>query len=95
MSLNNPVGPKKCQVKELQRMRDEWVIEGEIYCIETEAENSGVPYADSFTVATSSCLVALGGDRARVIAKAEITFKKDLWSFLKDKIGRGEFASPN
>ena len=86
MSLNNPVGPKKCQVKEVQRLRAGSVIEGGIYCIETEAENSGVPYADSFSVVTNSCLVALGDDRARFIAKAEITFKKDLWSFLKDKI---------
>jgi len=86
MSLNNPVGPKKCQVKETQRMRSEGVVEGKVYCIETEADNSGVPYADSFTVVTNGCLLALGNGQARFIAKAEITFKKDLWSFLKDKI---------
>jgi len=86
MSLNNPVGPKKCQVKEIQKMSRSSVIEDKIYCIETEAENSGVPYADSFTVVTNSCLVRLGPEKARFIAKAEITFKKDLWSFLKDKI---------
>ena len=88
MSLNNPVGPKKCQVKETQRMRNEGVVEGKVYCIETEADNSGVPYADSFTVVTNGCLLALGEGQARFIAKAEITFKKDLWSFLKDKIGK-------
>jgi len=86
MSLSNPVGPKKCQVKETQKMGGKSVIEDEIYCIQTSAENSGVPYADSFTVVTNSCLVSLGPSRARFIAKAEITFKKDLWSFLKDKI---------
>ena len=87
MSLNNPVGPKKCQVKETQRMRSEGVVDGKVYCIETAADNSGVPYADSFTVVTNGCLLALGEGQARFIAKAEITFKKDLWSFLKDKIG--------
>ena len=88
MSLNNPVGPKKCQVKETQRMRSEGVVEGKVYCIETAADNSGVPYADSFTVVTNGCLLGLGEGQARFIAKAEITFKKDLWSFLKDKIGK-------
>ena len=68
-------------------MRSEGVVEGKVYCIETAAENSGVPYADSFTVVTNGCLLAIGEGQARFIAKAEITFKKDLWSFLKDKIG--------
>jgi len=62
------------------------VVDGKVYCIETAADNSGVPYADSFTVVTNGCLLALGEGQARFIAKAEITFKKDLWSFLKDKI---------
>jgi len=61
-------------------------VEGKVYCIETAADNSGVPYADSFTVVTNGCLLGLGEGQARFIAKAEITFKKDLWSFLKDKI---------
>ena len=73
-------------------MRSEGVVDGKVYCIETAADNSGVPYADSFTVVTNGCLLALGEDQARFIAKAEITFKKDLWSFLKDKIGKLKHA---
>jgi len=85
MALNNPVGPKKCQVKETQTLSQE-NIENQIYCIETTANNSGVPYADSFSVVTHSCLVDAGNNTARLLARAEIRFKKDLWGFLKDKI---------
>eukprot|EP00090_Calanus_glacialis_P002951 TRINITY_DN12152_c0_g1_i1.p1 TRINITY_DN12152_c0_g1~~TRINITY_DN12152_c0_g1_i1.p1 ORF type:complete len:613 (-),score=240.81 TRINITY_DN12152_c0_g1_i1:371-2209(-) len=85
MALNNPVGPKKCQVKETQTLSQD-NIENQIYCIETTADNSGVPYADSFSVVTHSCLVDAGNNTARLVARAEIRFKKDLWGFLKDKI---------
>jgi len=85
MALNNPVGPKKCQVKESQILSKE-NIENKIYFIETTADNSGVPYADSFSVVTHSCLVDTGNNTARLVARAEIRFKKDLWGFLKDKI---------
>eukprot|EP00092_Neocalanus_flemingeri_P040003 GFUD01043572.1.p1 GENE.GFUD01043572.1~~GFUD01043572.1.p1 ORF type:complete len:596 (+),score=183.26 GFUD01043572.1:72-1859(+) len=85
MALNNPVGPKKCQVKETQTL-SQGNIENQIYCIETTADNSGVPYADSFSVVTHSCLVDTGNNTTRLLARAEIRFKKDLWGFLKDKI---------
>lgn len=85
MALNNPVGPKKCQVKESQIQSKE-SIENKIYCIETTADNSGVPYADSFSVVTHSCIVDNGNNTSRLVARAEIRFKKDLWGFLKDKI---------
>jgi len=85
MALNNPVGPKKCQVKESQIQSKE-NIENKFYCIETTADNSGVPYADSFSVVTHSCLVDIGNNTSRLVARAEIRFKKDLWGFLKDKI---------
>ena len=49
MELNNPVGPKKCQVKETQILKE---LSGggssKIFCVDTEADNSGVPYGDSF-----------------------------------------------
>jgi len=85
MALNNPVGPKTCQVKEMQSLSQN-NVEDKIYCIETVAENSGVPYADSFSVVTRSCLIDVGKDQTKFVAKAEIKFKKDLWGFLKDKI---------
>lgn len=85
MKMNNPVGPKTCQVKELQILRD-GTVPGKIYCIDTEAFNSGVPYADSFTVRTHICAYREGVDSCRLVVRAEIVFKKDLWGFLKEKI---------
>merc|ERR1719410_2105485 len=82
MELNNPVGPKKCLVKETQVLREE----ARMMTVDTVADNSGVPYADSFSVLTHNCLLDTGPASTRLIAKAEIRFKKELWGFLKDKI---------
>ena len=48
MELNNPVGPKKCQVKETQVLKEFSGGTSKIFCVDTVADNSGVPYADSF-----------------------------------------------
>ena len=90
MELNNPVGPKKCQVKESQVLRER---DGDkMLNVDTVADNSGVPYADSFSVLTHNCLLETGPDSSRLIAKAEIKFKKELWGFLKDKIETNAWA---
>jgi hypothetical protein len=61
---------------------------GQIYCIDTEAENSGVPYADSFTVKTHICIYAETSASSRFLVRAEIVFRKELWGFLQEKIGK-------
>ena len=85
MELNNPVGPKKCHVKESQVLKDVFG-DKKMFSVDTVADNSGVPYADSFSVLTYNCLLDTGPGSSRLIAKAEIKFKKELWGFLKDKI---------
>ena len=90
MELNNPVGPKKCQVKESQVLREG--DSDKMLTVDTVADNSGVPYADSFSVLTHNCLLETGPDSSRLIAKAEIKFKKELWGFLKDKIQTNAWA---
>ena len=54
MELNNPVGPKKCQVKETQVLKEFSGGTSKIFCVDTVADNSGVPYADSFRLAVVS-----------------------------------------
>ena len=90
MELNNPVGPKKCQVKESQVLRE--LDKDKMLTVDTVADNSGVPYADSFSVLTHNCLLETGPESSRLIAKAEIKFKKELWGFLKDKIQTNAWA---
>ena len=86
VALNNYifVGPKSCQVKETQVLKE--MLEVQMFSVDTEADNSGVPYADSFSVLTHNCLLEVGPESSRLIAKAEIKFKRELWGFLKDKI---------
>ena len=78
------------QVREMQLLQGD-CITGEIYCIDTEAFNSGVPYADSFTVKTHICAYKDTAKSCRVTVKAEIVFKKELWNYLKGKIGERLF----
>ena len=91
MELNNPVGPKKCHVRESQVLR-ELASDKRMLTVDTVADNSGVPYADSFSVITHNCLLETGPDSSRLIAKSEIKFKKELWGFLKDKIQTNAWA---
>lgn len=91
MKMNNPVGPKTCQVREMQLLQGD-CITGEIYCIDTEAFNSGVPYADSFTVKTHICAYKDTAKSCRVTVKAEIVFRKELWNYLKGKIETSAWA---
>ena len=74
------------QVKEQQQLLNKEA--GQLYCIDTEAFNSGVPYADSFTVITHICAYKESPTTCRLVAKAEIVFRKELWGFLKEKIGK-------
>lgn len=74
-------------MKELQFLRQE-SLPTQLYCIDTEAFNSGVPYADSFTVRTHLLLYRETHQSCRIVALAEIVFRKELWGFLKEKIGK-------
>jgi len=85
MSMNIPVGPRNCEVKETQQLKSS-SSEETMFCVETKAKSSGVPYADAFTVVTNSCLLETVEGKSRLIARAEIRFEKDLWGFLKEKI---------
>ena len=54
----------------------------------TEADNSGVPYASSFSVVTHICLMRVDDSATKLIVKAEVVFKNtELWGLVKDKIG--------
>jgi len=91
MKMNNPVGPKTCQVKEHQVLQKDCIAD-QIYCIDTEAFNSGVPYADAFTVKTHICAYKDSASSCRITVKAEIVFRKELWNYLKGKIETSAWA---
>ena len=79
------IGPKTVQVKEIQKMKAESVA-NQIYIIEIEIENRGVPYAESFTVFTHICLAKVNEASSRMIVKTDMVFKNEVWGFIKEKI---------
>ena len=60
--------------------------------INVEANYSGLPYTDTFTLFTHNLIAETGPESCRMIVKADVAFKKDLFSLLKSKIENRAYA---
>lgn len=59
---------------------------GEMYVIEVESSNAGVPYADSFYIATHFCLTRGAHNfEATLSVYCQIKYRKSVWSLVKGK----------
>ena len=69
---------------------------GQIYFIDVDTVNAGIPYADSFNVELSYCISKYAYDKnntvkhckkdgARLIVYAAIKYKKTVWGLVKSK----------
>lgn len=59
---------------------------GQLYVIEGDVVNSGIPYADSFYVDTHYCLVRTGDHETSLTIYAQLKYKKTVWQFIKSII---------
>lgn len=59
---------------------------GEIYAIEIEACNAGVPYAEAFYISTHYCLTR-GADpgTSTIAVYCQIKYRKSVWGLVKSK----------
>ncbi|XP_013139362.1 PREDICTED: GRAM domain-containing protein 1B-like isoform X2 [Papilio polytes] len=75
------VGPKKVRVNETQVM-NKCSKPGALYSIDATSENSGIPYADYFTVEVHYCLRrAECGAHLAVLAR--VRYRKTMWPMVK------------
>ena len=58
---------------------------GEIYTVDAEACNAGIPYADSFFVSNHWCLTRESATETRVCVWSAVKYKKNVWGFMKSK----------
>lgn len=52
---------------------------GKMYAIESETQNAGIPYADSFVVSTHYCLNKVSETESSITVFADIKYKKSVW----------------
>lgn len=84
--ITQAIGPKQTQVTESQKMLP-CSKPGEIYAIEIEACNAGIPYADAFYVTTHYCLTR-GKDpgTSTIAVYCQIKYRKSVWGLVKNYI---------
>ncbi|XP_064077576.1 protein Aster-B-like [Macrobrachium nipponense] len=59
---------------------------GDVYIVESEVLNSGIPYADAFSVVKHFCICRQDDAKTSVVCWASVKFKKTLWGFVKTMI---------
>lgn len=67
---------------EVQEMRD-CSVENELYSIDINSSNAGIPYADSFYIVMHYCLVRTVDDHTMLSVHAQIKYKKSVWGVVK------------
>ncbi|KAJ9582476.1 hypothetical protein L9F63_003169, partial [Diploptera punctata] len=91
MPLNQSVGPKSTQVTETQTMMP-CSKPGELYAIDTESVNAGIPYADSFYVTTHYCLSRTSDTETCLAVYSQIKYRKSVWGLVKSFIEKNTWS---
>ncbi|XP_032591931.1 protein Aster-B isoform X1 [Drosophila grimshawi] len=91
VQLAASVGPKTSKVTEFQTMR-ECSKPGELYSIDVNSVNAGIPYADSFSVLIHFCLARTVDDHTMLSIHAQIKYKKSIWGVVKGFIEKNTWA---
>ena len=107
LSLTHPMGPKHSRVTETQQLRCESEA-GQMYFIDVDTANAGIPYADSFYVELSYCLSKCDQYHgvqhntstenqdyqygSRLTVFAAIKYKKTVWGLVKTFIEKNTWA---
>lgn len=58
---------------------------GHLYCIDVEATNAGIPYADSFSILSHYCMTSVSENETTLAVYSEMKYKKNVWGLAKSK----------
>ncbi len=61
---------------------------GQIYIVNVETVNSGIPYAESFYVTSNFCLSRVDDRQSNLTVFSGIKYKKAVWGLVKSKLDR-------
>lgn len=91
MALSSMVGPKTAQVTETQTLLP-CSKAGQLYSIDIESVNAGIPYADSFSVNLHICLQKVSDTQTSMTIIAQVKYKKSVWPFVRSMIEKNCWA---
>jgi hypothetical protein len=58
---------------------------GQIYIVNVDTVNSGIPYAESFYVTSNFCLSRVSDNESNLCVVSAIKYKKAVWGLVKSK----------
>ncbi|XP_026274590.1 protein Aster-B isoform X3 [Frankliniella occidentalis] len=85
------VGKRQSQVTETQAML-KCSKPGKMYAIESDCQNAGIPYADSFSIITHYCLNKVSETESSFAVYCDIKYKKSVWTVVKSFIEKHTWA---
>lgn len=87
VSINHAIGPKHSPTTEQQHCF-QVSVPGKLYVIQTEVNNEGIPYGDSFYIANRYCMTRTSNMSSRLRVSSEVTYQKSVWGFVKNMIDK-------
>ncbi|KAK6050797.1 hypothetical protein COOONC_11700 [Cooperia oncophora] len=90
MALNHAMAPKSCVVTEKQII-SHFGRHGDGFIVNKETQNSGVPYANDFTIQCIYCVSKISDHEARIKVHGGIVYKKNIWSVVRGYIEKSTY----
>ncbi|KAK5980283.1 VASt domain-containing protein [Trichostrongylus colubriformis] len=90
MALNHAMAPKSCVVTEKQII-SRFGRDGDGFIVNKETQNSGVPYANDFTIQCIYCVSKISDHEARIKVHGGIVYKKNIWSVVRGYIEKSTY----
>lgn len=84
------IGAKASFVTETQTLQSSQP--GQVFVVETDSVNSGIPYADAFSVFNHYCLTRKSNDRTHICVWSSIKYKKQVWGFVRGMLEKNVYA---
>lgn len=91
IAITQTIGPRSAQVTETQLMRD-CSKPGQLYSIDVNAVQGGIPYADSFYVTQHYCMSRTKDDHTVLSVHAQIHYKKNIFGFVRGFIEKNTWV---
>lgn len=85
VSINHAIGPKHSPTTEQQHCFQS-SVPGKLYIIQTEINNEGIPYGDSFYITNRYCMTRTSNMTSRLRVSSEVTYQKSVWGFVRNMI---------
>ncbi|KJH48013.1 hypothetical protein DICVIV_05905 [Dictyocaulus viviparus] len=90
MALNHAMAPKSCVVTEKQVI-SHFGRNGDGFIVNKETQNSGIPYANDFTIQCTYCISKISDNEARIKVHGGIIYKKSIWSVVRGYIEKSTY----